>query len=487
MSFFNLSKRIWLATVMIVTSLSAYAYPFENPYETGAKFVFKINKHSMYWTDRRNVSDKEFYEFWTVTSYDESTGISHIEAYATDSLRNAYAAYSGSKTEISFDIKPQGDGFMRRYEGGDWNYLYSAEKAKKTSTSSVCGYTLNTLFFEENIKESSSVTVEGAIIANPEQEDWNSRWSTLGLSYYYYHYYNVVGNNIETRTNTIELIYAETASGTIFSTIKKPRVTNSYAMYDPDCVFFPSNMHKVTGAFEIGFKTDPNALGYKIWFYDIERNTSGYLSSSYPELGPNPSMHNRFVPVDLTYDLYDSGYQWGFWSKPANSYSLQEYGSGIWLFMVVPYNLLFQDDEILQTIYDFEVWATVRSVLDDGSGRYLQNELVKRIENEGKDFPFLYVVVGDQFNYTEMARSPLEEETGIKLEKSILPILYPNPASDYVTIVDAADNGVNILDFNGRCIWSGKADNGVVNVSSLDNGVYVVRISDKSYQLIIQR
>lgn len=69
--------------------------------------------------------------------------------------------------------------------------------------------------------------------------------------------------------------------------------------------------------------------------------------------------------------------------------------------------------------------------------------------------------------------------------------IYPNPANDYVTITNASadmtDEEITIYDALGRCVWFGKADNGVVNVSALDNGVYVLKTAGKNHELIIRR
>ncbi|MCX8080803.1 MAG: T9SS type A sorting domain-containing protein [Bacteroidia bacterium] len=66
---------------------------------------------------------------------------------------------------------------------------------------------------------------------------------------------------------------------------------------------------------------------------------------------------------------------------------------------------------------------------------------------------------------------------------------YPNPASDVVTFISGNDKPytVNILDLTGKAIISKEIrDNEPVNISNLVNGIYFVRINDKTIKIVVQ-
>ncbi len=58
--------------------------------------------------------------------------------------------------------------------------------------------------------------------------------------------------------------------------------------------------------------------------------------------------------------------------------------------------------------------------------------------------------------------------------------MYPNPASDYITI-DSKENGnYVILDIMGAIVAEGNVSNNKVSISSLNNGTYIVKFSTES-------
>lgn len=63
---------------------------------------------------------------------------------------------------------------------------------------------------------------------------------------------------------------------------------------------------------------------------------------------------------------------------------------------------------------------------------------------------------------------------------------YPNPASSFISINGAQNPMVSIYDFTGRLLMSEKGKQNI-NVSSLDNGIYILRINNTTHKLVISR
>jgi uncharacterized repeat protein (TIGR02543 family) len=74
--------------------------------------------------------------------------------------------------------------------------------------------------------------------------------------------------------------------------------------------------------------------------------------------------------------------------------------------------------------------------------------------------------------------------TGIDIVKRTGITLYPNPARDVVFIKDAEDL-IYIYDLNSHLVLTRQiGDNNPVNISSLANGIYFVKVNNKYYKLI---
>ena len=62
--------------------------------------------------------------------------------------------------------------------------------------------------------------------------------------------------------------------------------------------------------------------------------------------------------------------------------------------------------------------------------------------------------------------------------------MYPNPASDYLTISNAPDAAYSIINTGGKIMSEGILFNSErLNVSSLPNGLYVIRVQQDNAQL----
>ncbi|MFO7655550.1 MAG: MBG domain-containing protein [Bacteroidales bacterium] len=68
------------------------------------------------------------------------------------------------------------------------------------------------------------------------------------------------------------------------------------------------------------------------------------------------------------------------------------------------------------------------------------------------------------------------------LEKSLI---YPNPVRDYLFISDQIDKDVtvSISDLSGRVVLEQKIVNNSLNLQSLQNGIYIVKINDMVYKI----
>ena len=69
--------------------------------------------------------------------------------------------------------------------------------------------------------------------------------------------------------------------------------------------------------------------------------------------------------------------------------------------------------------------------------------------------------------------------------------IYPNPASDQMSIrSDVQIDGYSIMDLTGRMVRSASAINDfnvVLNVSDLNEGVYIIRVTDIEGGAAIQK
>jgi hypothetical protein len=68
-------------------------------------------------------------------------------------------------------------------------------------------------------------------------------------------------------------------------------------------------------------------------------------------------------------------------------------------------------------------------------------------------------------------------------------LVYPNPATDYITVKGTPGTEVSIYDITGHCILKSRA--GMIDVSGLPAGAYMVQIEEnggnKKSQVIVIR
>lgn len=65
--------------------------------------------------------------------------------------------------------------------------------------------------------------------------------------------------------------------------------------------------------------------------------------------------------------------------------------------------------------------------------------------------------------------------------------VFPNPVIDYLQVIDAGyDASFNIYDFTGRKVRSGKLENGKIDFTTLNNGIYFLDINNNSKFKIIK-
>lgn len=80
------------------------------------------------------------------------------------------------------------------------------------------------------------------------------------------------------------------------------------------------------------------------------------------------------------------------------------------------------------------------------------------------------------------------EDSGLDILTRTLP-LYPNPVSSYgsIRITEALDSKPFVIySFSGKILQSGTVKNGVINLSNLPSGNYIVKIESKRYRFTVQ-
>ncbi|MCC9020102.1 zinc-dependent metalloprotease [Flavobacterium lipolyticum] len=77
-------------------------------------------------------------------------------------------------------------------------------------------------------------------------------------------------------------------------------------------------------------------------------------------------------------------------------------------------------------------------------------------------------------------RDTLEKEA----EKSRDIVLYPNPVKDILTISNMENEEYAIYNLTGQQILTGRTQTGQINISTLPNGLYIIRIKNSSKQFI---
>jgi hypothetical protein len=106
----------------------------------------------------------------------------------------------------------------------------------------------------------------------------------------------------------------------------------------------------------------------------------------------------------------------------------------------------------------------VRLVIDKATGGFNLNKMV----------------------FTAATTTGLEDE-----ESSNLISVYPNPASEFVTVVNKRDeeSKIELTNMLGITIWTGRMleKEHVIDLSGLSNGVYILRSNNKSFKLTIRK
>ena len=76
-------------------------------------------------------------------------------------------------------------------------------------------------------------------------------------------------------------------------------------------------------------------------------------------------------------------------------------------------------------------------------------------------------------------------QSGLIDQKENNKSLYPNPVDDWLTIPCNGENTrVEIYDLKGTCLFSKELSDNQLNVSSLNPGMYMVKVSGETYKII---
>jgi hypothetical protein len=96
------------------------------------------------------------------------------------------------------------------------------------------------------------------------------------------------------------------------------------------------------------------------------------------------------------------------------------------------------------------------------------------------------IVLSKTSNFRELSSTPSERIT----QKRENITLFPNPASSHINILsNSTPLEYELLNIKGQLVKSGtlKSNNAQLNVSSLNNGVYFLKVGNQSKKIIIQR
>ena len=101
------------------------------------------------------------------------------------------------------------------------------------------------------------------------------------------------------------------------------------------------------------------------------------------------------------------------------------------------------------------------------------------------------IELDNQFGYNWELTDKKLLLTGIQhLQASNHPAFYPNPASDYIHFreLNADNRSIHIFNLAGKCIMEMNADSsGILDVSHLEPGIYLLQTGSRRERLIIQR
>jgi hypothetical protein len=96
------------------------------------------------------------------------------------------------------------------------------------------------------------------------------------------------------------------------------------------------------------------------------------------------------------------------------------------------------------------------------------------------------IVLSKAANFSKLVSTPSER----RIEETDNITLFPNPASSHVNILsNSTPLEYELFNIKGQRVKSGtlKSNNAQLNVSSLNNGVYFLKIGSKTKKIIIQR
>ena len=154
-------------------------------------------------------------------------------------------------------------------------------------------------------------------------------------------------------------------------------------------------------------------------------------------------------------------------------------------------NLKFYPLLILLLFIGFQTYAQTEMIvkLKDGTeqnfsisekGKVYFSEKNLMIEEE-KDNPIsIELSIIRKLTFRTLSSSGIEtsiENNGI--------IIYPNPARDYIRIVNSESEKMNIklFSFDGKLVWQGETTiNEEINVSRFPSGFYVIKVNEKTFK-----
>ncbi|MEI6853500.1 MAG: T9SS type A sorting domain-containing protein [Bacteroidota bacterium] len=139
--------------------------------------------------------------------------------------------------------------------------------------------------------------------------------------------------------------------------------------------------------------------------------------------------------------------------------------------------------------YQTGQWYNGRLTYDGTTARMILNG----IEIANITIPLVYIATDTQFGTRDYSTANCLKgyiknlvisnnyASGIKEVQSTQLSYYPNPANDFLMVTGADNNAkINIFDVSGRLLISKNNDNTPIDISSINEGVYFVRIENKN-------
>jgi hypothetical protein len=200
---------------------------------------------------------------------------------------------------------------------------------------------------------------------------------------------------------------------------------------------------------------------------------------------PNP---NTFLRYDRILRSIDGGRTWHYvqydtttWGSSITSFSPRNDGFGISL-----------GRRFWFTQNHGASWYVDTTLYGEGNTE-MSAYLFHKIFDDGSVLAAYYEAQGMRYMLFHPQPEVYSPSTGVQPTETIIPIVYPNPASDRVHFGAPLRGTIRVVDAGGREVWQGHSEEGLswLNVSHYAAGVYFVHSGTGNniarYAFVVQR